>query len=184
MMSSSKFSVRFLTLSSPSGTPIMLVCLMLSQRFLKLYPHLKIFHSFFCSAQVIYSTLSSRLLIGFTVFFISLISLIPYPLLFFVFLAVKLLTVFIHSSEFVEYHYLELFLQVDYVSSFSYFSQIMSHSFIWNMVLYLLIWPNLCISFNILGGLFMFPYLEVASCRRCPLGSSSTLHSGYQSCVL
>ena len=42
----------------------------------------------------------------------------------------------------------------------------MSHSFIWNMVLYLLIWPNLCISFNILGGLFMFPYLEVASCRR------------------
>lgn len=133
---------------------------------------------------MIYSTVSSRLLIGFTVFFISFIL---YALLFFVFLAVKLLTMFIHSSDFVEYlydHYLELFFQVDYVSSFSYFSRIMSHSFIWNIVLYLLSWPNLCISFNVLGGLFMFPYLEVASCRRCPLGPSSTLHSGYQSCVL
>lgn len=82
--------------------------------------------------------MSSRLLIGFTVFFISFIL---YALLFFVFLAVKLLTMFIHSSDFVEYlydHYLELFFQVDYVSSFSYFSRIMSHSFIWNIVLYLL----------------------------------------------
>ena len=111
IVSSSKFSVPFLTLSSLSGTPIMLVCLMLSQRFLKLYTHLKIFHSFFLFSSGDLQYFVFQIAHWFHVFFISLIL---YALFFFLFLAVKLLTMFIDSSEFVEYlydHYLELFFR-------------------------------------------------------------------------
>ena len=55
----------FLSLSSPSGFPIMrtLVLLMFSQRSLKLSSFLFILFFFFCSASVISTTLSSSLLI-------------------------------------------------------------------------------------------------------------------------
>ena len=58
------FSVPFFS-SSSSGTPIirMLVCLMLSQRSLRLSSILFILFSLFCSAVFIYSILSSRSLI-------------------------------------------------------------------------------------------------------------------------
>ena len=64
IISSNKCSAPF-SLFSPFGTPIMqmLVCLMLSQKSLKLFSFLKMLFSFFCSAWVIFTTLSSRSLI-------------------------------------------------------------------------------------------------------------------------
>ena len=75
------------SLSSPSGAPIMqmLVCLMLSQRSLRLSPFLFIFFSLFCSMAVISTSLSLGhlcivlvilLLIPFGLFFISVILLV------------------------------------------------------------------------------------------------------------
>ena len=64
IMSSNMFFATS-SFSSHSGTPIMrmLLCLMLSQRSLKLFPFFKILCSFFCLAKTVSTTLSSTLLI-------------------------------------------------------------------------------------------------------------------------